>query len=74
MSELQPDLTLERARRRSSARPPRPAADNVVIIGIAARNGHPISFWHFTRYGVVVALVTIAVAWVYLWLRYFAFG
>ena len=47
------------------------ASANVVIIGIAARNGHPISFWHFTRYGVVVALVTIAVAWLYLWLRYF---
>ncbi len=50
------------------------ASANVVIIGIAARNGHPISFWHFTRYGVVVALVTIAVAWLYLWLRYFAFA
>ena len=32
------------------------ASANVVIIGIAARNGHPISFWHFTRYGVVVAV------------------
>ena len=50
------------------------ASANVVIIGIAARNGHPISFWHFTRYGVVVAVVTIAVAWLYLWLRYFAFA
>jgi Na+/H+ antiporter NhaD/arsenite permease-like protein len=50
------------------------ASANVVIIGIAARNGHPISFWHFTRYGSVVALVTIAVAWAYLWLRYFALG
>jgi Na+/H+ antiporter NhaD/arsenite permease-like protein len=47
------------------------ASANVVIIGIAARNGHPISFWRFTRYGVVVAVVTIAVAWVYLWLRYY---
>jgi Na+/H+ antiporter NhaD/arsenite permease-like protein len=50
------------------------ASANVVIIGIAARNGHPITFWHFTRYGVVVAAVTIAVAWLYLWLRYFALG
>ena len=24
------------------------ASANVVVIGIAARNGHPISFWHFT--------------------------
>ena len=50
------------------------ASANVVVLGIAARNGHPISFWRFTRYGAVVALVTIAVSWVYLWLRYFAFS
>jgi Na+/H+ antiporter NhaD/arsenite permease-like protein len=50
------------------------ASANVVIIGIAARNGHRISFWQFTRYGVVVAVVTVAVAWGYLWLRYFAFA
>lgn len=48
------------------------ASANVVVIGIAARNGHHISFWQFTRYGAVVALVTIAIAWLYLWLRYFA--
>jgi Na+/H+ antiporter NhaD/arsenite permease-like protein len=44
----------------------------VVVIGIAARNGHPISFWHFTKYGSVVAVVTIAISWVYVWLRYYA--
>jgi Na+/H+ antiporter NhaD/arsenite permease-like protein len=47
------------------------ASANVVILGIAARNGHPISFWTFTRYGLVVAAVTTAVAWGYFWLRYF---
>jgi len=50
------------------------ASANVVVLGIAARSGHPISFWRFTRYGVVVAFVTIAISWAYLWLRYFAFG
>ncbi len=50
------------------------ASANVVVIGIAARNGHPISFWRFTKYGAVVALVTIGVAWGYLWLRYYAFA
>lgn len=50
------------------------ASANVVVIGIAARNGHPISFWKFTRYGAVVAVVTIAVSWGYLWLRYYAFA
>ncbi len=48
------------------------ASANVVVLGIAARNGHPISFWTFTRYGIVVATVTIAVSWVYYALRYFA--
>ena len=50
------------------------ASANVVVIGIAARNGHPISFWRFTKYGLVVAVVTIAVSWLYLWLRYYTFG
>lgn len=49
------------------------ASANVVVIGIAARNGHPISFWRFTKYGLVVALATIALAWPYLYLRYYAF-
>jgi Na+/H+ antiporter NhaD/arsenite permease-like protein len=49
------------------------ASANVVVIGIAARNGHPISFWQFTKYGLVVAFVTIAIAWPYLYLRYYAF-
>jgi Na+/H+ antiporter NhaD/arsenite permease-like protein len=48
------------------------ASANVVVLGIAARNGHPISFWRFTRYGLVVAAVTITLAWGYLWLRYYA--
>jgi len=50
------------------------ASANVVVLGIAARNGHPISFWQFTRYGLVVAFVTIAIAWPYLYLRYYAFA
>jgi Na+/H+ antiporter NhaD/arsenite permease-like protein len=47
------------------------ASANVVVVGIAARNGHHISFWRFTRYGAVVAAVTLLVSWVYLVLRYF---
>ncbi|MGW3351787.1 ArsB/NhaD family transporter [Nonomuraea rubra] len=46
------------------------AAANVVVLGIAARNGTPISFWQFTRYGLVVTVVTIALCVPYLWLRY----
>ncbi len=50
------------------------ASANVVVIGIAARNGHPISFWTFTKYGLVVASTTIVVAWVYVGVRYFVLG
>ena len=50
------------------------ASANVVVLGIANRNGTPISFWEFTRKGVVVTAVTIAVAAPYLWLRYFVFA
>ena len=46
------------------------ASANVVMVGIAAKNGHHISFWTFTKYGVVVTAVTIAIAWAYLWVRY----
>ena len=46
------------------------AAANVVVIGIAARNRHPISFWEFTKYGLIVTVVTVALVTPYLWLRY----
>jgi len=47
------------------------ASANVVVLGLAARNGTPISFWQFTRYGIVVASLSILLAAPYLWLRYF---
>ncbi|CAI9401019.1 ArsB/NhaD family transporter [Nocardioides sp. T2.26MG-1] len=46
------------------------ASANVVALGIAAREGHPIGFWEFTKYGLVVTVVTIALCVPYLWLRY----
>jgi Na+/H+ antiporter NhaD/arsenite permease-like protein len=48
------------------------ASANVVVAGIAARNGTPISFWRFTRYGLVIAAATLVVSSGYVWLRYFA--
>ncbi|CAL9389046.1 SLC13 family permease [Streptomyces sp. enrichment culture] len=45
---------------------------NVVVIGIAERSGHHISFWQFSRYGLVVTAVTVSLAAVYVWARYFA--
>jgi Na+/H+ antiporter NhaD/arsenite permease-like protein len=46
------------------------ASANVVVIGVAMRTGHPISFWEFTRYGAVVAFVTVVIATPYVLLRY----
>ena len=46
------------------------ASANVVVAGIAKRSGHPISFWEFTKYGVLVAVVTLGIATPYLLLRY----
>ena len=50
------------------------ASANVVVLGIAERAGHRISFWRFTKYGLVVALVTILLSVPYVWLRYFVLG
>lgn len=50
------------------------ASANVVMLGIARRSGNPISFWEFTRKGIVVTAVSVALSAVYLWLRYFVFG
>jgi Na+/H+ antiporter NhaD/arsenite permease-like protein len=47
------------------------ASANVVVTGIAKRNGHPISFWTFTKYGLIVTAVTIAICVPYIWLRYY---
>jgi anion transporter len=48
------------------------ASANVVVLGIAERNRQRISFWEFTKYGLVVTAVTVTLSALYLWLRYFA--
>ncbi|MBA3250005.1 MAG: ArsB/NhaD family transporter [Geodermatophilaceae bacterium] len=50
------------------------ASANVVVVGIAERNGYHISFLEFFKYGAVVALITVALSAPYLWLRYFVFA
>ena len=50
------------------------ASANVVMLGIARRADSPISFWEFTRKGALVTVMSIALAAVYLWLRYFVLG
>ena len=46
------------------------ASANVVVLGIAARADNPVSFWEFTRKGMVVTAVSFVLAAAYLWLRY----
>lgn len=49
------------------------ASANVVAVGVAQRAGHPVSFWDFTKRGVVVTVVSYAISVGYVWVRYFAF-
>jgi len=46
------------------------ASANVILAGMAEREGHPIRFGQFLRYGLPVTAGTMLIATVYLWLRY----
>jgi len=46
------------------------ASANVILAGMAEREGHPISFGQFLRYGLPVTVGTMVIATAYLWLRY----
>lgn len=46
------------------------ASANVVVVSIAERSGHPISFLHFMRYGVITTFMSLILASLYVWLRY----
>jgi Na+/H+ antiporter NhaD/arsenite permease-like protein len=50
------------------------ASANVVAVGIADRRGDHIGFWGFTRIGAPIALASLIVSSLYLWLRYFVLG
>jgi Na+/H+ antiporter NhaD/arsenite permease-like protein len=46
------------------------ASANIVVANLAARDGHPITFMQFFRYGVGVVIASLAISTVYLWFRY----
>jgi Na+/H+ antiporter NhaD/arsenite permease-like protein len=46
------------------------ASANIVVANLAARDGHPITFGQFLRYGSVVVVMSLAISTVDLWLRY----
>ncbi len=46
------------------------ASANIVVANLAARDGHPITFLQFFRYGAGVVAVSLVIASGYVWLRY----
>jgi Na+/H+ antiporter NhaD/arsenite permease-like protein len=46
------------------------ASANLMVAGIAERNGIAFGVWTFTKYAVGLTLLSVALANVYLWLRY----
>jgi len=46
------------------------ASANVVVAGIAERNGHRIMFIEFLKYGVPVAIESLVISTAYIYLRY----
>lgn len=46
------------------------ASANLIVAGISAREGHPISFMTFFKYGFPLMLLSIVLSSVYVWLRY----
>jgi Na+/H+ antiporter NhaD/arsenite permease-like protein len=48
------------------------ASANVVVANVAARDGHPIRFAEFLRYGAVVTGISLVIATGYVWVRYLA--
>ena len=47
------------------------ASANVIAAGIAKRSGYPLSFLHFTKYGLLVTLVNLVLSTVYVDFAYF---
>ena len=47
------------------------AASNVMVAGLGGRAGYPISFFTFLKIGVPMMLMSVAIAHLYVWLRYF---
>ena len=46
------------------------ASANVVVANVAERNGRPIGFLEFFRYGAIVVVISLLISTGYVWLRY----
>lgn len=49
------------------------ASANVIIVGLSEKAGHKISFIQFLKYGVPVMIMTVFLAMIYLYVRYYVF-
>lgn len=49
------------------------ASANVIVAGLAQREGHPLSFLRFLIWSVPVMLFSVFIAGIYLYIRYFMF-
>jgi Na+/H+ antiporter NhaD/arsenite permease-like protein len=47
------------------------ASANVIIVGMAERAGHKISFMRFVLYGAPIMVLTVFISMIYVWLRYY---
>ncbi|MBE0449090.1 MAG: ArsB/NhaD family transporter, partial [Actinobacteria bacterium] len=47
------------------------ASANVIVVGMAERAGHKVSFAKFMLYGMPIMIATVFVAMIYVWLRYY---
>lgn len=46
------------------------ASANVILASLAEREGHPIGFWMYLKYGMLVTVGSMLIATLYVWLRY----
>jgi Na+/H+ antiporter NhaD/arsenite permease-like protein len=46
------------------------ASANLTVVGIAQRNGIRFDFWTYTKFAAPLALMSIIICQIYLWLRY----
>ncbi|WP_457574711.1 SLC13 family permease [Desulfolithobacter sp.] len=48
------------------------ASANVIVVGMAEKAGHRISFMKFVAYGAPIMFLTVFISMIYVWLRYYA--
>ena len=47
------------------------ASANVIVVGMAEKMGHPISFKQFMLYGMPLMIESVIICMIYVWLRYY---